>query len=123
MSHTVTRRSPNPCVTLSPDDHLTCVTLSPDDPVGGYGQLDEEARREIRVLAGVEFTRRGKPQPTAGERETGENEATPADRVIRRTAEGRCFNSVCRLSFECIVGMPTSFCFLPNTLYDLQLMR
>ncbi|KAF0312975.1 Protein Skeletor, isoforms B/C [Amphibalanus amphitrite] len=39
-----------------------------DDPVGGYGQLDEEARREIRVLAGVEFTRRGKPQPTAAGR-------------------------------------------------------
>jgi len=50
------------------DPHYYHPFIITDDPVGGYGQLDEEARREVRVLAGVSFTRRGKPQPTAAGR-------------------------------------------------------
>ena len=37
-----------------------------DEPVGGYEQMTEEERKKTRVLAGVEFTRRGQPRPTAG---------------------------------------------------------
>ena len=37
-----------------------------DEPVGGYESMNEEARRSVRVLAGIEFTRRGQPRPTAG---------------------------------------------------------
>jgi len=37
-----------------------------DEPIGGYEQMTEEQRKNIRVLAGVEFTRRGQPRPTAG---------------------------------------------------------
>lgn len=36
-----------------------------DEPVGGYEQLTEEQRKGVRVLAGVEFTRRGQPRPIA----------------------------------------------------------
>ena len=37
-----------------------------DEPIGGYEQLTEEQRKDVRVLAGVEFTRRGQPRPIAG---------------------------------------------------------
>lgn len=37
-----------------------------DEPMGGYEQMTEEERKKTRVLAGVEFTRRGQPRPTAG---------------------------------------------------------
>ncbi|XP_011497240.1 PREDICTED: protein Skeletor, isoforms B/C [Ceratosolen solmsi marchali] len=36
-----------------------------DDPHGGYDRLSDVAQNKIRVLAGVEFTRRGRPRPTA----------------------------------------------------------
>ena len=37
-----------------------------DEPVGGYEQMTAKQRNKTRVLAGVEFTRRGQPRPTAG---------------------------------------------------------
>ena len=37
-----------------------------DEPMGGYEQMTEDERKKTRVLAGVEFTRRGQPRPTAG---------------------------------------------------------
>jgi hypothetical protein len=37
-----------------------------DEPHGGFDRLSEEAQKKVRVLAGVEFTRRGQPRPTAG---------------------------------------------------------
>lgn len=37
-----------------------------DEPRGGFDRLTEAKQNEIRVLAGVEFTRRGRPKPTAG---------------------------------------------------------
>ncbi|XP_054745962.1 protein Skeletor, isoforms B/C [Anastrepha obliqua] len=36
-----------------------------DEPHGGYDRLSDAKQSEIRVLAGVEFTRRGRPKPTA----------------------------------------------------------
>ncbi|XP_017889760.1 protein Skeletor, isoforms B/C isoform X1 [Ceratina calcarata] len=36
-----------------------------DEPHGGYDKLSDAAQSKIRVLAGVEFTRRGQPRPTA----------------------------------------------------------
>lgn len=36
--------------------------------MGGYDRLSDEAQKAIRVLAGVEFSRRGQPRPTAGKR-------------------------------------------------------
>ena len=37
-----------------------------NEPHGGYDKLSDAAQSTIRVLAGVEFTRRGQPRPTAG---------------------------------------------------------
>lgn len=36
------------------------------DPHGGFDRLSDAAQKNIRVLAGVEFTRRGRPRPIAG---------------------------------------------------------
>lgn len=38
-----------------------------DEPRGGFDRLTEAKQNEIRVLAGVEFSRRGRPKATAGE--------------------------------------------------------
>ena len=35
------------------------------DPVGGFERLSNEKDSRIRVLAGLEYTRRGVPRPTA----------------------------------------------------------
>lgn len=35
-----------------------------DDSHGGYDRLSDTAQNQVRVLAGVEFTRRGRPRPT-----------------------------------------------------------
>ncbi len=35
------------------------------DPIGGYERLSNEKNSRIRVLAGLEYTRRGVPRPTA----------------------------------------------------------
>lgn len=37
-----------------------------DEPHGGFDKLTDEAQSKIRVLAGVEYSRRGRPRPTAG---------------------------------------------------------
>lgn len=37
-----------------------------DEPHGGFDRLSDAAQREVRVLAGVEFLRRGQPRPLAG---------------------------------------------------------
>ncbi|KAF8786535.1 Protein Skeletor like protein [Argiope bruennichi] len=39
-----------------------------DDAHGGYGRYSEEERKSIRVYAGVEFDRRGRPHPSAAGR-------------------------------------------------------
>lgn len=36
-----------------------------DEPHGGYDRLSDSAQSKVRVLAGVEFTRRGRPRPTS----------------------------------------------------------
>lgn len=36
-----------------------------DEPHGGYDTLSDLAQSKIRVLAGIELTRRGRPRPTA----------------------------------------------------------
>ncbi|KAB0794807.1 hypothetical protein PPYR_11646 [Photinus pyralis] len=36
-----------------------------DEPHGGFDRLSDEAQSKVRVLAGVEYSRRGRPRPTA----------------------------------------------------------
>lgn len=35
-----------------------------DEPHGGFDRLTDEAQSKIRVLVGVEYSRRGRPRPT-----------------------------------------------------------
>lgn len=37
-----------------------------DEPIGGYDRLSDAKQSTIRVLAGVEFSLRGKPKATVG---------------------------------------------------------
>ena len=37
-----------------------------DEPNGGYGLVSDEARKQVKVFAGVQFSRRGQPRPAAG---------------------------------------------------------
>lgn len=37
-----------------------------DERHGGFDRLSDEAQSKIRVLSGVEYSRRGRPRPTAG---------------------------------------------------------
>lgn len=39
-----------------------------DEPHGGFDRLSDIAQSKVRVLAGVEFTRRGRPRPLAGKK-------------------------------------------------------
>lgn len=39
-----------------------------DEPRGGFDKLSDEQQSKVRVLAGVEYSRRGRPRPTAGKR-------------------------------------------------------
>jgi len=45
-------------------DHYHPMVIT-DEPQGGFDRLTDAKQSEIRVLAGVEFTRRGRPKPTA----------------------------------------------------------
>jgi len=35
------------------------------DPNGGYAQLDEETRKTVRVISGIDFDKKGRPSPVA----------------------------------------------------------
>lgn len=37
-----------------------------DEPHGGYERLTDQAQKQVKVLAGVQFTLRGQPRPIAG---------------------------------------------------------
>lgn len=39
-----------------------------DDPNGGYSKLKEEERKNVRIFAGIEFDRKGRPNPTSAGR-------------------------------------------------------
>ncbi len=39
-----------------------------NEPVGGFERLSDDQKKDVRILAGVEFTRRGVPQTTAAGR-------------------------------------------------------
>lgn len=52
------------------------------DPNGGYAQLDDNARKSVRVISGISFDKKGRSTPTAVgrycvwvSRESGRNEA------------------------------------------------
>jgi len=84
-----------------------------DEPVGGYDRLSDAQRKKVRVLAGVEFTRRGLSRPTAAGHLCMWKHRQDNDR--RRDDE---FNSFERfrnsLTHECEDGEPAILEVTPN---------
>ena len=54
------------------------------DPVGGYERLSKEKDSRIRVLAGLEYTRRGVPRPTASGKDS-----VPSEKAIHQGYRSR----------------------------------
>lgn len=67
-----------------------------DEPHGGYDTLTDIVRNNIRVLAGVELTRRGQPQPTAGI-----TILTPFARISPKNID--CFENIYCVIHSCTV--------------------
>ncbi|XP_049807880.1 protein Skeletor, isoforms B/C [Schistocerca nitens] len=84
-----------------------------DEPHGGYDRLSEQAQRKVRVLAGVEFTRRGQPKPTtAGPLCIGKHN----NRDRRLDDDFETFKKFNRsLIFTCEKGDPAVLKITPNT--------
>ncbi|XP_067006785.2 protein Skeletor, isoforms B/C [Anabrus simplex] len=84
-----------------------------DEPHGGFDTLSEEQQKKVRVLAGVEFTRRGQPKPTtAGPLCLGEH--TGKDRRLDDDFPTfRKFNRT--LNFKCEAGEPAILEVTPNS--------
>ncbi|XP_060529801.1 protein Skeletor, isoforms B/C isoform X1 [Cylas formicarius] len=85
-----------------------------DDPHGGYDKLTDEAQSKIRVLAGVEYSRRGRPRPTAAGPLCLSKHAEGRDRRLDDDFESfKKFNRT--LVFHCESGDPGILEFTPNT--------
>ncbi|XP_062534432.1 protein Skeletor, isoforms B/C [Armigeres subalbatus] len=85
-----------------------------DEPRGGFDRLSDAKQSEIRVLAGVEFTRRGRPKPTAaGPRCLAEYPPNQDRRLDDNFATFKKFNRTLRWS--CEKGDPAILEITPNS--------
>ncbi|XP_076046264.1 cytochrome and DOMON domain-containing protein knickkopf [Oratosquilla oratoria] len=84
-----------------------------DEPHGGYSQLTEDQKKSVRVLAGIEYTRRGDSRPSAAGRLCLWKHMPEVDR--RRDAE---FTSFVRfrnsLDMQCSDGEPATLVVKAN---------
>jgi len=84
-----------------------------DEHVGGYDRLTEEQRKNVRVLAGVEFTWRGKPRPNSAGPLCLWKHRKEGDR--RRDDEINSFERFRNsLTYECEDGEPAILEVTPN---------
>uniref|UniRef100_A0A182FAN7 DOMON domain-containing protein n=1 Tax=Anopheles albimanus TaxID=7167 RepID=A0A182FAN7_ANOAL len=85
-----------------------------DEPHGGFDRLSDAKQSEIRVLAGVEFTRRGRPKPTAaGPLCLARHPEGQDRRLDDNFATFKKFNRTLRWS--CDAGDPARLEITPNT--------
>ncbi|GAB0093554.1 protein Skeletor, isoforms B/C [Sergentomyia squamirostris] len=85
-----------------------------DEPKGGYDRLTDAKQSEIRVLAGVEFTRRGRPKPTAaGPLCIGRHQEHQDRRLDDNFPTFKKFNRT--LHYTCEPGDPAILEITPNT--------
>lgn len=85
-----------------------------DEPRGGFDRLTDAKQSEIRVLAGVEFTRRGRPKPTAaGPLCLAKHPETQDRRLDDNYASFKKFNR--SLESECTAGDPAYLEITPNS--------
>lgn len=90
-------------------------TVITDEPRGGFDRLTEAKQNEIRVLAGVEFTRRGRPKPTAAGPLCLGKHPDSLDRRLddRRFQTFKKFNK--SLEWNCEPGDPAELYITPNS--------
>lgn len=85
-----------------------------DEKSGGFNRLTEAKQNEIRVLAGVEFTRRGRPKPTAaGPLCLGRHPDTLDRRLDDRFLTFKKYNR--SLTWTCESGDPAILEITPNS--------
>lgn len=85
-----------------------------DESRGGFDRLTEAKQNEIRVLAGVEFTRRGRPKPTAvGPLCLGRHPDQLDRRLDDRFQTFKKYNR--SLSWKCEAGNPGILEITPNS--------
>ncbi|KAL1497150.1 hypothetical protein ABEB36_008156 [Hypothenemus hampei] len=85
-----------------------------DDPHGGYDRLTDLAQSKVRVLAGVEYSRRGRPRPTASGRLCLSEHGVDQDRRLDDDFESfKKFNRT--LKWHCESGEPGLLEFTPNS--------
>jgi DOMON domain len=85
-----------------------------DEPHGGFDRLSDAKQSEIRVLAGVEFTRRGRPKPTAaGPLCIGRHQGNNDRRLDDTFMTFKKFNRT--LKYTCESGDPAILEITPNT--------
>jgi hypothetical protein len=95
----------------SPDNYHPFIIT--DEPIGGYDRLSEEQRKNVRVLGGVEFTRRGEARGTSSGRLCLWKHRKDSDR--RRDDEIDSFERFRNsLTFECEEGKPAILEVTPN---------
>lgn len=85
-----------------------------DEPRGGFDRLSDAKQSEIRVMAGVEFPRRGRPKPTAAGPLCLAKHPDNADRRLDDNfATFKKFNRT--LKWTCESGEPAVLEITPNT--------
>uniref|UniRef100_A0A4Y0BHE4 DOMON domain-containing protein n=1 Tax=Anopheles funestus TaxID=62324 RepID=A0A4Y0BHE4_ANOFN len=85
-----------------------------DEPHGGFDRLSDARQSEIRVLAGVEFTRRGRPKPiAAGPLCLARHPEGQDRRLDDNFATFKKFNRT--LKWNCDSGEPAVLEITPNT--------
>lgn len=83
-----------------------------DSPTGGYGTLEEEERKGVKVYAGVQTDRRGRPQPTAVGRLCSWVHNTSDPRTADEYMSFPKFRNSLRL--QCDDGQPAILTWAPN---------
>ncbi|KAG5898103.1 hypothetical protein JTB14_027460 [Gonioctena quinquepunctata] len=85
-----------------------------DEPHGGFDRLTDEAQAKIRVLVGVEYSRRGRPRPTAAGPLCLSEHREDQDRRLDDDFETfKKFNR--SLYYHCEAGEPGVLEFTPNS--------
>lgn len=83
-----------------------------DSPAGGYARLTEKERQGVKIYAGIQFDRRGRPQPSAAGRLCAWLYNTSEARQADEFASFPKFRNTLRL--QCDDGQPAVLSWMPN---------
>ncbi|CAG9821964.1 unnamed protein product [Phaedon cochleariae] len=94
-------------------EHYHPLVLT-DEPYGGFDKLSDAAQAKVRVLAGVEYSRRGRPRPTAAGPLCLAKHKEGLDRRLDDDFDSfKKFNR--SLTYHCESGDPGVLEFTPNS--------